>query len=127
VFPFDPSQLKQGTEKSCNDRRQWLGSTRAEIADPPHPLALLPARRNRPHRPPAPAPGGEHRAADPSIPPSARTGTLAGQARWGRTRRLAGTARWSAVAALRLITSSNLVGSRNGRSAGFAPFSTLPV
>src|SRR5262249_4943242 len=35
-----------------------------------------------------------------------------------------GTASRSAVAALRLITSSNLVGSRNGRSAGFAPLST---
>jgi hypothetical protein len=28
---------------------------------------------------------------------------------------------------LRLITSSNLVGSRNGRSAGFAPLSTFAV
>src|SRR5262245_17908045 len=35
------------------------------------------------------------------------------------TSSLSGTARPSAVAALRLITSSNLVGSRNGRSAGF--------
>jgi hypothetical protein len=36
-----------------------------------------------------------------------------------------GTLTPSAFAALRLITSSNLVGSRNGRSAGFEPLSTL--
>src|SRR5258705_9710755 len=36
---------------------------------------------------------------------------------------LSGTVRPSAIAALRLMTSSNLVGNRNGRSAGFAPLS----
>jgi hypothetical protein len=40
---------------------------------------------------------------------------------------VSGTVRPSAFAALRLITSSNLVGSRNGRSAGRVPLSTLAV
>jgi hypothetical protein len=37
------------------------------------------------------------------------------------------TVRPSALAVLRLITNSNLVGCKTGRSAGFSPFRTRPV
>ena len=44
-----------------------------------------------------------------------------------RARHIGGTSMPSAFAALRLMTSSNLVGSRKGKSAGFAPLSTFAV
>jgi hypothetical protein len=40
---------------------------------------------------------------------------------------VSGIVRPSALAVFMLITNSNLVGSRTGRSAGFSPFSTRPV
>jgi hypothetical protein len=40
---------------------------------------------------------------------------------------VSGTFKPSAFAALRLMTSSNLVGCKTGRSAGFSPLRTLPV
>src|SRR5262249_30578015 len=40
---------------------------------------------------------------------------------------ISGTVRPSALAVLRLITSSNLVGCTTGRSAGFAPLRICPV
>jgi hypothetical protein len=42
-----------------------------------------------------------------------------------RSRRLAGTLSPSALAALPLMTSSNLLGCSTGRSAGFAPLNIL--
>src|SRR2546421_7095070 len=44
-----------------------------------------------------------------------------------RARIVCGTVRPSAFAVFRLITSSNLVGSITGNSAGLAPLSTLPA
>src|SRR5437764_8509860 len=44
-----------------------------------------------------------------------------------RIRNDCGTVRPSAVAVLRLITSSNLVGCWTGRSAGFAPLRIFPA
>ena len=44
-----------------------------------------------------------------------------------RASNVGGTVRLSAFAALRLITSSNLVGWSIGRSAGLAPFKILPT
>ena len=45
----------------------------------------------------------------------------------GRHEQRSGTVRPSAFAALRLITSSNLVGCNTGSSAGLAPLRILPV
>src|SRR6516162_9349343 len=74
---------------------------------PPHPLALLRARRERPRH------GGaeEHdeRAPLHSITSSARASSVGG------------TSRPSVLAVFRLITSSYLVGSCTGRSAGSSP------
>jgi len=77
--------------------------------DPPHPLALLCARRERPrgHRA---AEGRDERAAGHSITSSASC------CRWR------GTSRPSTLAVLRLIISSTLVDCWTGRSAGFSPF-----
>src|SRR5262245_28580542 len=44
-----------------------------------------------------------------------------------RASSLSGTVRPSAFAVLRLMTSSNLVGCRTGRSAGFSPLRTRPT
>src|SRR4051794_22974311 len=44
-----------------------------------------------------------------------------------RASRDGGTVRPSALAVLRLITSSNLLGCRTGRSAGLVPFRILPT
>src|SRR5262249_21135245 len=84
---------------------------RVEHADPADTVCLLRPRRQRPR----------HRAADQrddlaalhSIPSSARASTLGG------------ISRPSALAVLRLITSSNLVGCSTGSSAGFAPLKIL--
>src|SRR5262245_45861777 len=80
---------------------------RVEHADPPHSGRLLRACRHRPRRRAA-----EKRyelAASHSITSSARASTLAGRSRP------------SALAVLRLIASSNLVGACTGRSAAFSP------
>ena len=45
----------------------------------------------------------------------------------GAASRVGGTSRLSALAVLRLMRSSNLVGNRTGRSAGFAPLRMRPV
>src|SRR5262249_29770605 len=82
-------------------------------ADPPHALALLRARRERPR-----CRAAEQRdeiAAPHSITSSAMASSVCG------------TSRPSAFAALRLIANSNLVGCTTGRSAGRAPLSTLPT
>src|SRR5262249_37067626 len=84
-----------------------LGEIR-EHADAPHPLALLRDRRERPRRRRA-AEQRDELASLHSITSSARA------------RSVGGTARRSALAVLRLMTSSNLVGACTGRSAGFAP------
>src|SRR5262249_28678269 len=77
-------------------------------ADAPHPLALLRARRTRPHCRRA----AEQRDKFPalhSITPSARCESTAG------------TSRLSALAVVRLTTISYLTGACTGSSLGFAP------
>src|SRR5262245_2526778 len=71
---------------------------------------LLRARRERPRR--RAAEQRDECAPSHSITSSARASTLAGRSRP------------SALAALRLITSSYLVGACTGRSAGFSPLRT---
>ena len=79
-----------------------------EYADAPHPLGLLRARRERPRRRRA-AEQRDELAPLHSITSSARASSVGG------------TSRPSALAVLRLMTSSNLVGCCTGRSAGFSP------
>src|SRR5262245_25758014 len=89
----------------------FSGSSRScvhEHADASHALALLRARRERPYGSRA-AEQPDELAALHSITSSASASTASG------------TLRPSALAVLRLITSSYLVGACTGRSAGFSP------
>src|SRR5476649_1149925 len=79
-----------------------------EHADAPHPLALLRLRHHRPRSRPANQ-RDELAAADHSITSSARASSVGGMVRP------------SALAVLRLIPSSYLVGAYTGRSPGFSP------
>src|SRR5262249_45795236 len=81
-------------------------------ADPPHPLGLLRARRERPRRCRA-AEQRDELAALHSITSSARAS------------RIGKTSKPKALAALRLITNSNLVPCWTGKSAGFTPLRIL--
>jgi hypothetical protein len=78
-------------------------------ADPPHPLALLRARRERPSCRRAAEQRDELAAPHHSITSSARASSVGG------------ISRPSAFAVLRLITNSYLVGACTGRSPGFSP------
>src|SRR5215468_9876491 len=79
----------------------------AQHADAPHAFALLRARRERPcHRA---AEQRDELASPHSITSSARASSVGGMVRP------------SALAVIRLMTRSNLVGCSTGRSAGFAP------
>ena len=82
---------------------------RHQHADAPHPLRLLRARRERPR---------ERRAAEKRDDLAAPDHSITSSARASRD---GGTSRPSALAVLRLITSSYLVGACTGRSAGFSP------
>src|SRR5262249_10967025 len=82
-------------------------------ADASYALGLLRARRQWPRRRRAAEQRDELAAPYHSITSSARASSVSG------------TTRPSALAVLRLTTSSNLVGCSMGRSAGFAPLITL--
>src|SRR5262249_23381340 len=84
-----------------------------EHSNPPHPLALLRARRERPRR--RAAEQRDELAAFHSITSSARPDNGSG------------TVRPSALAVLRLITSSIFVTCCTGKSAGFWPLRMRPV
>ena len=88
-----------------------------QLADVPVPMnpivGSLCARRERPcHR--------HAETCDEVAPPHSITSSAVNNS-------FAGTSRPSALAALRLITSSNLVGRRTGRSAGLSPLRIRPV
>src|SRR5262249_2046223 len=85
-----------------------------EKADAPHPLGLLRARRERPCRRRA-AEQRDEVAARHSITCSARAISIGG------------TVRASALAALRLMNRSNLVGCWTGNSAGLGPLTIRPA
>src|SRR5262249_59938735 len=89
-------------------RRIALGHVH-EHADAPQALALLRARGDRPRNRRAAKERDESSPANHSITSSARASTLSG------------TVRPRALAVLRLMTSSYLVGACTGRSAGFSP------
>src|SRR5262249_20633112 len=81
-----------------------------EHADATNPIGLLRARRERPRGCRAAKKEGELAPPNHSITSSARASSVGG------------TCRPSALAVLRLITSSYLVGACTGRSPGFSPF-----
>jgi hypothetical protein len=91
--------------------RKRAGQPAAEMADHRHRLLLRSEGAQR-----------DHRAADEEkqlAPPHSMTSSA-------RARIDCGTVRPSAVAVLRLTTSSNLVGCSTGRSAGFGALEDLP-
>src|SRR5262249_61354765 len=92
--------------------RIGVGCTRParEHANPPHAFALLRARRERQRRRRAPEQRYECAASDHSITSSARVTSVGGRSRP------------SALAVLRLIVSSILVGDSIGKSPALAPF-----
>src|SRR6516162_340839 len=111
-----PTQLLQCLDK-CYEAGlpcEIVCSQSHENTDPPHPVALLRPRRERPRR----------RAADQrdelapfhhSITSSASASSLSGI--W----------RPNAFAVLRLMTNSNLVGCTTGKSPGLAPLRIRPT
>src|SRR5262249_43164697 len=87
VVPFAPVQLPQGLHKTCNAGPHFRivrGEGGSEQTNPPHPLALLRARSERPRDCPAAEQRDElatlHRC-NHSITSSARASTVAGTSR----------------------------------------------
>src|SRR5262249_32663508 len=108
---FDPPEILQATAERRHAELAFgviLCQPRNQHADAPHPLALLRARHERPRRRRA-AEQREELAALHSITSSARASNVGG------------TSRPSALAVLRLITSSNLTGAWIGNSVGRSP------
>src|SRR5262249_23724268 len=115
VAAVAPAQLLEG----LHQRREAGLSFRIvrwqihEHADAPHPLALLRARRERPRRRAA-----EQRAELPALHSITSSASASN---------LSGILRPSALAVLRLMTSSNFVGWTTGKSAGFSPLRIQPA
>src|SRR6516164_5806908 len=100
----------------ARDAARCFGIVRGQVhehSDPPHPLALVRARRERPRG--RAAEQRDELAPLHSITSSARASTVAGMSRP------------SALAVLRLSTVSYLTGACTGRSAGFSPFRMRPT
>jgi hypothetical protein len=111
-----PSQLLQALlERRQLDLAAWIvrGPVH-EHTEPPHPLGLLRARRERPHCRRAGKDGDE------VAPPHSITSLACAS-------RLGGTVIPIALAVDRLMTSSNWVGWTTGMSAGFSPLRMRPV
>src|SRR5262249_2396938 len=110
IAAIAPAQLLQGLleRREAGLTLRIVCGPAHEYADAPHALALLRARRERPHNGRAAEPRGEL-AALHSITESARATSLSGI--W----------RPSVLAVLRLTTSTYLFGFCTGRSAGFSP------
>src|SRR5262249_35199674 len=115
IASFRPSQLLQLLPKCAHARlRLDIGPGIADQhPDPPHPLGLLRARRERPCG--STAKERDELASLRSITSSARASSEGG------------TVRPSILAVSALMTSSNLLACTTGRSAGFAPLRMRPV
>jgi hypothetical protein len=116
ILPFGPAQILQPLFQ-CAEAALPLRIVRGKAlqqSDPPHALALLRARRERPDG----RARGEQREEGAAIH-SITSSTVAS--------RVGGTSRPSAFAVLRLMTNSNLVGCMTGRSTGFSPLRMRPV
>jgi hypothetical protein len=115
VAAFAPAQLLQPLQERRHAGLPFriVRGRRYEHANAPHPVWLLRARRDR----------SRSRSAEQrdELPPLHSITSSA------RARSDVGTSRPSALAVLRFITSSNLVGRMIGRSAGFSPLRILPV
>src|SRR5262249_32152931 len=114
VAPLDPARLLQPLPKG-RAALVCLGIVSRLVhkhADPSHALALLRARRERPHGSRA-AKQRDELTPFHSITSSARASSVGG------------ISRPRALAVTRLMTRSNLVGCSTGRSPGFAPRSIL--
>src|SRR5262249_31121700 len=105
LLAFDNSKPPQFLEEG--DKIRFFPATTSKYSEPI--IALLRARRDRPHRRRGAAKQREELAALHSITSSART------------RMVSGMVNPIALAVFRLSTSSNLVTCSTGRSAGFAP------
>src|SRR5262249_33027496 len=120
VVAFLPAELLHRLPERREPRPRFgvaLGSGRDD-PDPPHPFGLLRPRRERPRGCRAAEQRDElasFHVCNHSITSSA----------WASSD--GGTSKRSALAVLRLITSSNLVAWLTGRSAGLAPLRTRPV
>src|SRR5215813_6365324 len=116
VATVGPAQLRQRLRERQDAplRYRIVHRETHEHTDPPHPLRLLRARRERPRGRRA-AQQGDERASFHSITSSARPDSGSG------------TVMPSALAVLRLMISSTLVTCWTGRSAGFSPLRMRPV
>src|SRR5262249_50202866 len=108
VDEAEPPHLLE--QREMMRRIAWTRVQAAEAIDPP---GFLCTRRERPRR--RAADQRDELAAFHSITSSARASSLSG------------TSRLSALAVLRLSTSSNLVDCTTGRSAGFSPLRMRPA
>src|SRR5262249_35469428 len=108
------TQVLEPSQK-CSEAGLTFGVFRSPIhehRDPPHPLGLLRARRERPGR----CGAAEQRDELAAFHPPTHSITSSARARSDD-----GTSKPSVLAVLRLITRSYLVGACTGRSAGFSP------
>src|SRR2546425_7156698 len=110
VPAFGPAQLTKFLSECCDARLHFRITLcpRHQHTDAPHPLALLRAHRQRPGSCRA-AEKGDELASLHSITSSARS------------KNDSGIVRPSALAVVRFMTRSNLVGCSTGMSPGFAP------
>src|SRR5262245_23598736 len=111
----DPAQFPQPAQerRDAGSAFRIVRGGAHEHADPPHPVGLLRARRERPRS--SGADERYERASPHSITSSAMAESPGG------------ISRPSALAALRLITNSNLVDCSTGRSLALAPFKIRPT
>src|SRR5262245_44953478 len=115
IAAFKPTKPLERLPKSCQTRLRFrivLGQP-YQYTEPLHSIGLLRSRRNWPRS--RASQERDELAPSHSITSSARVSSVAG------------ASMPSTLAALRLITSSNLVGCTMGKSAGLAPLRTLPI
>src|SRR5262249_47716245 len=112
-----PSQQFEFLPKSLEaPLHLWIVPGRTDQpADAPHALALLRTRRARPC---------DYRTAEQRYELAPPDHSITSSARCCKNQ---GTSRPSALAVLRLITSSNFEGCTTGKSAGFSPLRMRPV
>src|SRR5262249_56647981 len=108
---LDPAELRQSCAKGGDPLILVCGRSRAQESDGWNLRGLLPARRDRASR--STAEKRDELAPFHSITSSARASKIGERSKP------------SALAALRLITNSNLVPCWTGKSAGFAPLRIL--
>src|SRR5215472_4482921 len=116
VAAFDPAELGKPVSE-CRQvglRPSIIRRSGNEHPDPPHYSALLRPRNNRPTR----------RAAEKRDEVAAPNHSITSSARASSD---GGTVMPSALAVLRLMTSSNLAGCSTGKSPGFSPLRMRPT